>query len=163
MAETNLTHDQEMHVESHAPYMKVFLGLAGLHGDRILLRPAASRTRSSSLVLGLMILAVIKASLVGWYFMHLKFEGRWVYCMLVPAGILAMVLIFALIPDIAMQPVTEENPDDEDESTAVPLARARRPGAGRSRPYSAGPRPIPRFDLRSPPSAPPATRWLARP
>ena len=39
--------------------------------------------------------AIIKASLVGWYFMHLKFEGKWVYSMLVPAGILAAVFIFA--------------------------------------------------------------------
>ena len=30
--------------------------------------------------------------MVGWYFMHLKFEGNWVYGMLVPAGILAMIL-----------------------------------------------------------------------
>ena len=28
--------------------------------------------------------------MVGWYFMHLKFEGKWVYAMLIPAGILAM-------------------------------------------------------------------------
>ena len=32
---------------------------------------------------------------MGWYFMHLKFEGNWVYAMLVPAGILAMILSFA--------------------------------------------------------------------
>ena len=48
--------------------------------------------------------------MVGWYFMHLKFEGNWVYAMLVPAGILAMILTLALIPDVAMQPVTEEKP-----------------------------------------------------
>ena len=38
------------------------------------------------LVLGLMSLAGIKAALVGLYFMHLKFEGRWIYFMLVPAS-----------------------------------------------------------------------------
>ena len=27
MADTNLTHDQELHVESHAPYLKVFFAL----------------------------------------------------------------------------------------------------------------------------------------
>ena len=51
--------------------------------------------------------------MVGWYFMHLKFEGRWVYFMLIPAGILAAILTLALVPDLAMQPVTEENPDEE--------------------------------------------------
>ena len=37
------------------------------------------------LLLGLLVLAVIKAGLVGWYFMHLKFEGNWVYLLIVPA------------------------------------------------------------------------------
>ena len=89
MAETNLTHDQEMHVESHAPYIKVFLGAGRLHGDRILLRPRL-QGRVHHPGAGPDVLAVIKASMVGWYFMHLKFEGRWVYYMLVPAGILAL-------------------------------------------------------------------------
>jgi cytochrome c oxidase subunit 4 len=66
-----------------------------------------------ALVLGLMIMACTKAALVGLYFMHLKFEGRWVYAFLIPAGILAMVLVGGLTPDVAMQPITEENPDIE--------------------------------------------------
>ncbi len=79
-----------------------------------------------TLVLGLMTWAVIKASLVGLYFMHLKYEGRWVFAMLVPSGILALVLVAALMPDIAMQPVTEVNRDDGDEpaSTAVPSSHS---------------------------------------
>ena len=47
---------------------------------------------------------------------HLKFEGRWVYYMLVPAGILAAVLIVALYPDMALHPVTEENPPEDEVS-----------------------------------------------
>jgi caa(3)-type oxidase subunit IV len=66
------------------------------------------------LVLGLMTWATIKATLVGLYFMHLKYEGKWVLCMLVPSGILAMVLVCALVPDVAMQPITEINNMDED-------------------------------------------------
>ena len=62
--------------------------------------------------------------MVGWYFMHLKFEGTWVYAMLVPAGILAIILTCALIPDVAMQPVTEENPDEEDGLRAAGLGAA---------------------------------------
>jgi cytochrome c oxidase subunit 4 len=115
--QTNLTFDQEMHVESHAPYLKVFFAL--------LILTILEYTYASTgllgffiLVLGLMILAIIKASLVGWYFMHLKFEGRWVYGMLIPASILAMILTFALVPDLAMQPVTDVNPDIEEVSAA---------------------------------------------
>ena len=74
----------------------------------------------SILILGLLFWAVIKASMVGWYFMHLKFEGNWVYAMLVPAGILAIILTCALIPDVAMQPVTEESREEE-ESTSLSL------------------------------------------
>ena len=62
------------------------------------------------LLLGLLFWAVIKAGLVGWYFMHLKFEGNWVYILIVPAFVLATILVLALCPDMAMKPETEENP-----------------------------------------------------
>ena len=65
------------------------------------------------LVIGLMAMAITKAALVGAYFMHLKFEGKWVYVMLIPAGILAMILVTALYPDIGMQPGPEPADDDE--------------------------------------------------
>ena len=68
------------------------------------MRPG-SRTSSSILLLGLLVLAIIKAGLVGWYFMHLKFEGKWVYLLIVPAIILATILVLALVPDQAMKPV----------------------------------------------------------
>ena len=115
--QTNLTFDQEMHVESHAPYLKVFGALLVL----TILEYLYAKTGLFSffiLITGLMTLAIIKASMVGWYFMHLKFEGRWVYGLLIPAGILAMILTTALVPDVAMQPKTEENPDVEDVAAA---------------------------------------------
>jgi len=48
----------------------------------------------------LIALAIFKAALVGMFFMHLKFEGRWKHILLVPPCILAVVLIFALMPDV---------------------------------------------------------------
>ena len=117
MTQTNLTHDQEMHVESHAPYIKVFLWLAVFTAIEYFYA-RIFKDSFGTLVLGLMFLAVIKASMVGWFFMHLKFEGRWVYYMLVPAAFLAAVFIFALTPDIAMQPTSDDTPS-EDESTAA--------------------------------------------
>jgi cytochrome c oxidase subunit 4 len=126
MADTNLTHDQEIYVESHAPYIKVFFALAVFTAIEYFYAHIFKDT-FATLVLGLMLWAVIKASMVGWFFMHLKFEGRWVYYMLVPAGILAAVLTFALVPDIAMQPTAAEG-GDEDEASAVvsaPLAPGR--------------------------------------
>jgi cytochrome c oxidase subunit 4 len=73
------------------------------------------------LVFGLMFLASIKAILVALYFMHLKFEGKWVYIWLVPAGFLVCVFIGALYPDIGMQRSTW--PDYSDEEAAVAPAR----------------------------------------
>ena len=50
------------------------------------------------LVIGLVILALIKAGMVGWYFMHLKFERNWVYLLIVPACILAIFLTLSAYP-----------------------------------------------------------------
>ena len=121
MSETNLTHDQEMAVESHnAQYIRIFWVLAVFTACEYFYAKIFAHHSFLVLVLGLMTMAIIKATLVGLYFMHLKFEGKWVYGMLVPAGILALILTFALFPDVAMQPITEENPDLEGiESTPV--------------------------------------------
>ena len=54
----------------------------------------------------LLIMMVAKFFIVVSYFMHLKFEGRWVYFMLVPAGVLATIFVLALYPDIGMQPIS---------------------------------------------------------
>jgi cytochrome c oxidase subunit IV len=103
---------EEHRTEAHAPYLLVWVALlvltvleywyAALLKDNFLV-----------LVLGLLFLAVVKAGLVGWYFMHLKFEGNWVYVLVVPACILATIIVFALTPDMVLKPVTEENPDEE--------------------------------------------------
>jgi cytochrome c oxidase subunit 4 len=113
------TRDQELHIESHAPYLKVWAALAFFTAVEYFYAHIF-KDAFVVLVLGLMVWAIIKASMVGWYFMHLKFEGKWVYGMLIPAGILAFILTIALVPDLAMQPVTEENPEEE-ESGAVSL------------------------------------------
>ncbi len=65
------------------------------------------------MLLGLLFWAVIKAGLVGWYFMHLKFEGKWVYILIVPAFVLATILTLALCPDMAMKPESDDYAGDE--------------------------------------------------
>lgn len=121
MAEHNLTYEQEQHVESHARmYLQVWAVLLVL----TLMEYGYAAYGISSflmLVLGLMVLALIKASLVGWYFMHLKFEGNWVYLMLVPAGFLVFVFITALYPDIGMQKSAFPDYSDEEEAAVAPL------------------------------------------
>ncbi len=115
----NLTYGQQQEVESHAPYLKIFFALLIF---TILEYFYAMLFQQSFvlLVVGLMTLAITKATLVGMYFMHLKFEGRWVYIMLIPAGILAVVLMLGLTPDMAMQP-GEPMTVGEDELTSAPV------------------------------------------
>jgi cytochrome c oxidase subunit IV len=102
MVERNLTPEQERHVESHTAYMKVFWALLVLTIlEYAYARFLEGRISFAALVGGLMVLALTKAFLVGWYFMHLKFEGRWVYMMLIPAAFLATVVVTGLTPDMA--------------------------------------------------------------
>ena len=119
MDATNMTALQHEHSQSHVRiYLKVFVALLVFTILEYFYAKFASRFQFhiALLILGLMSLAIIKAALVGMYFMHLKFEGRWVYLMLIPAGILALVFITALTPDIALQPGAPPTSADEEEA-----------------------------------------------
>jgi len=126
MTETNLTADQEIAVESHsAQYVRVFWILCFFTICEYFYARIFADHSFAVLLLGLMGMAIFKATMVGLYFMHLKFEGAWVYRMLIPVVVLAAILTLALFPDVAMQPVTEENPElDGVESTSVAPAAA---------------------------------------
>lgn len=124
MSETTTGHDHGADDGQHAPYIKVWLALAVFTAIEYFYARWFKDT-FTILVLGLMFWAVIKASLVGWYFMHLKFEGKWVYFMLVPAGILACVFVFALTPDVAMQPPSDEGQVEEAYHAPLPLGPLR--------------------------------------
>ncbi len=119
----NLTYEQEQEIEAHAPYLKVWGALLVFTVLEYLYAKAVDTqyipVGFAMLVLGLMALATIKAGLVGYYFMHLKFEGKWVYFMIVPAGILAAILIIALFPDIGMH--ASGDPNLEEEAYSAPL------------------------------------------
>jgi cytochrome c oxidase subunit IV len=115
----DMTREQELEKESHdSLYLKVWAGLAIFTAVEYYYAHIF-KDLFFFLILGLLVWAVIKASMVGWYFMHLKFEGKWVYAMLIPAGILAFILTIALVPDVAMQPVTEESSSEEENPAAT--------------------------------------------
>jgi cytochrome c oxidase subunit IV len=98
--------------EAHAPYMNVFGGLAVLTAIEYYYA-SIFKDHFGVLITGLLLLAGIKAGLVGWYFMHLKFEGNWVYILIVPAMVLATIIVLALCPDMVLKNETEENPGEE--------------------------------------------------
>jgi cytochrome c oxidase subunit 4 len=98
MAEHNLTPEKERYVESHAPYFKVFWTLLILTG----LEYGFARLQLPFVInaTGLGAMAALYGFLVAWYFMHLKFEGRWIYLMIAPVCVLTVVVLAGLTPDI---------------------------------------------------------------
>jgi cytochrome c oxidase subunit 4 len=109
---------EEHAAEAHAPYLKVWGALAVLTAVEYFY---ASWFKDLFLILllGLLFWAAIKAGLVGWFFMHLKFEGNWVYILIVPACVLATILVLALLPDMALKENADE-PIVEETSYALP-------------------------------------------
>ena len=81
-------------------YLKVFGILVAFTIATYFLAEEAFKNNKLLTVLFVMAIAMIKASFVMRFFMHLKFEGRWKYVMLVPTCLLAIVLVAALLPDI---------------------------------------------------------------
>lgn len=64
---------------------------------------AMHRFQSEAVNLGVALaIAIAKASLVCLFFMHLKFEGKLIYLILLVPISLCIVLTLALIPDIVM-------------------------------------------------------------
>ncbi len=104
---------EEHQQEAHAPYLLVWFGLAILTAVEYFYA-FVFKDFFLFLVLGLLTMALVKAGMVGWYFMHLKFEGNWVYLAIVPACVLAAILVLALCPDQAMRPV-----DTDQEETVL--------------------------------------------
>ena len=65
-------------------------------------KPAGGFSIKSVVIFIVMLVAVAKASFVIAYFMHVKYEGRWIYAMLLPTIILACAIPAALMPDIGI-------------------------------------------------------------
>ncbi|MDX2039021.1 MAG: cytochrome C oxidase subunit IV family protein [Isosphaeraceae bacterium] len=128
-------HDDHGHGSDHIKiYMRVFVSLAVLTAIEYFYA-ALFQNAFTALVLGLLTWALIKAALVGLYFMHVKWEGKWIYAMLAPACFLAVFMVCMLIPDIVIREndsalaaaeaaAEEEEGDDE---TIHPIAT---PAAG---------------------------------
>ena len=104
MDATHQTAAQHEHAESHVrTYLKVFVALLVFTILEYFYAKFASRFQFhiALLILGLMALAVVKAALVGLYFMHLKFEGKLIYLIALGPLVLCVIMIAALVPDIA--------------------------------------------------------------
>lgn len=86
------------------PYIVVFVALSVFTAVSFVVNKfvndgTLTNTMGFILILGV---AVIKALLVVIIFMHLKWDWGRLYFMIIPALILAPMLVFALLPDIVM-------------------------------------------------------------
>ncbi len=91
-------------LESHAgSYMKIWYILLGFTIAEYFYAMFAGRYLGIPLlIVGLVAMALYKATLVALHFMHLKFEGKWVYGMLIPTAFLMVVFMVGLTPDVAL-------------------------------------------------------------
>jgi cytochrome c oxidase subunit 4 len=63
-----------------------------------------------ALICLVLLVALVKATLVATFFMHLKVDWSKVRVMIIPAVILAAILVFALMPDIMLAPRAKPGP-----------------------------------------------------
>jgi len=124
--DTHASHDSHGH-GGICKYIAVFVALCLLTGASFFTyssywpwhdTPAVSRTF-------MMAVSCTKAMLVILFFMHLKYEANWKYVLTVPAAMLSVFLVLALVPDIALrrraaseerrafmaQPATSQHPE----------------------------------------------------
>jgi cytochrome c oxidase subunit 4 len=94
MEQVNTTH------ASVKTYLLVFLALAVLTGGTVLLSYAGF-SHNTAVVLAILI-ATTKCTLIGAFFMHLKWESKGIYALLFTALFFVAVLILAVIPDIGI-------------------------------------------------------------
>jgi cytochrome c oxidase subunit 4 len=84
----------------HVNYIMIFFTLVVLTVVTVLVALHRFDNELVNVLLALLV-ASIKATFVAMYFMHLKFEGKLIYCIFIVPLLLTVLLVCALIPDIA--------------------------------------------------------------
>jgi cytochrome c oxidase subunit IV len=92
--------EEEHSEESQSPYFKVWLALMGMTVVEFLCA-IFLRDWFFLLLAVLFVWLVIQAVTMGWWFMHLKFEGAWAKWLILVAVIMSTIVVLALVPDIA--------------------------------------------------------------
>jgi hypothetical protein len=90
MAEISLTHEQQEHVEAHAPYGTVFFILLNF----TLMEYFYAKFHGQGKLFPVLMAATLALTLITLIFskvLHLEFNRRWVYLTLIPAFILAFL------------------------------------------------------------------------
>jgi cytochrome c oxidase subunit 4 len=106
-------------------YLRIFLVLLVLTVLEYVFARAFAEAEKPVLIGGLVALAVVKAILVGLFFMHLAFEGRWKYLVLIPTAFLATVVVLGLYPDMAFPRADNPGVENGIEPAPTPALPAR--------------------------------------
>src|SRR5437870_335838 len=78
------------------PYYLIFAVLVALTGVTVLVAFHRFEPELINVLLALLV-ALVKGSLVAFFFMHLKFEGKLIYLIFIVPLLLCVLIIFALI------------------------------------------------------------------
>ena len=94
-------HPGPEHVEHKVNYYAIFAALVGM--TILTVAVAFVHMPSEWMKVGVALaIACFKAFLVATFFMHLKFEGKMIYLILIVPLCFTVILVSALIPDIVM-------------------------------------------------------------
>jgi cytochrome c oxidase subunit 4 len=83
------------------PYFVIFAALVFLTAVTVAIAFVKFPSELINVMLALAV-AVVKGSLVAFFFMHLKFEGKLIYLIFIVPLLLSILMIFAIIPDVLM-------------------------------------------------------------
>src|SRR5687767_11049021 len=97
-----MTPTQEAAYEEDAPfgaYMAVFAALCVFTAVSFIVNAifGAGNLTGAAIIMGV---AVVKATLVAMYFMHLAFDWKKLYFIIIPLMILTVMMVIVLLPDI---------------------------------------------------------------
>jgi cytochrome c oxidase subunit 4 len=90
--------------EHHGPTFQAYMAIAAVLAVCTALSFLFNQTISAKVAAFLLILgvAITKATLVGMYFMHLKWDWKLLYFLIIPAFILGTMMMVVLMPDILL-------------------------------------------------------------
>jgi cytochrome c oxidase subunit 4 len=92
----------------HVNYFAVFGTLVVLTGVTVAVAFLNIKSELAKVLLALTI-ASIKASAVVLYFMHMKFEGKMIYLIMIVPLCFCVLLVIALLPDVTFSPIFNSN------------------------------------------------------
>jgi caa(3)-type oxidase subunit IV len=108
MTDPHAAHDHAAHDHAaHDPdalfkaYIKVFLALCVFTAvsfvcNYLVYQGVLGHLTSAAII---MAVAIVKAGCVAYIFMHLKYDWKTVYCIMVPVVIMCVMLVIVLLPD----------------------------------------------------------------